>query len=176
MSEIDYELREKDIRFFNDMKLTSNPGFKKMLTSHQAIIPGAMSAIAFFYFIYYQDFRTGILIGGVGVIWGLLVPLYLRHNSWQQVRKHYSDEDMTNILGKRTLKAQPGRLVETINGEDTTIPWKDIMRIEINKDKTYGFLYFDHNSALIIPKKTIKKTKFIEFMQEVMEYHTQANE
>ena len=176
MSEIDYELREKDIRFFNDMRLTGNPGFKKLLTNHQAIIPGAMCAIAFFYFIYYQDFRTGILIGVVGVIWGLLVPVYLRHDSWKQVRKNYSDEDMKNILGFRTLKAQPGRLVETKNGEDNTIPWKDIMRIEINKDKTYGFLYFDHNSALIIPKKTIKKTKFIEFMQEVMEYHAQANE
>jgi hypothetical protein len=175
MSEIEYVLREKDIRFYNDIKLEGNAGFKKTMKHHQAIIPGALSLIAFFYFVYYQDFRTGILIGTIAVAWGLLIPAYLRYSSWQQVRKKYSDDDMKNILGKRTLKAQPGRLIETKDGQENTSPWKDIMRIEVNRAKTYGFIYFDHNVALIIPKKTVKKTKFMDFMEQAMEFHEEAD-
>lgn len=176
MSEIEYDLREKDIRFYNDINLASNPSFKKTMTRNQAIIPGAISMIAFFYFIYYQDFRTGILIGVIGVIWGLAAPAYLRYSSWQQIRKQYSDEDMENILGKRTLKVQPGRIIETKDGKENASPWKEVMRIDVNKAKTYGFIHFDHNVALIIPKKTVKKTKFMDFMEQAMEFHEEADE
>lgn len=176
MSEIEYELREKDIRHYNDIKLVNNPEFKKSMTQNQAIIPGALSAIAFFYFIYYQDFRTGIIIGIFGVLWGLLIPAYLRYSSWKQVRSKYSDEDLKNIVGKRTLKAQPGRIVEIKDGKETTIPWRDVMRIEVDKGKTYGFIYFDHNAAMVIPKKTVKGAKFMDFMVHAMEYHAEADE
>ncbi len=176
MSEIEYELREKDIRFYNDIKLVTNPDFKRSMTQNQAIIPGALSLIAFFYFVYYQDFRTGLLIGAIGVLWGLLIPGFLRYSSWKQVRSQYSEEDLKSILGKRTLKLQPGRIIETKDGQENTIPWKDIMRIEVNKAKSHGFIYFDHNAALIIPKKTVKKTKFMDFMEQAMEYHEEADE
>jgi hypothetical protein len=176
MSEIEYVLREKDVRFYNDLNLATNPGFKKSITMHQAIIPGALSMIAIFYFVYYQDFRTGILIGVIGVAWGLLVPTVLRYSSWQQVRNKYSDDDMKNILGKRTLKVQPGRIIEIKDGQEDARPWKDVMRIEVNRAKTYGFIYFDHNVALIIPKKTVKKTKFMDFMEQAMEFHEDADE
>ncbi|MCH9696508.1 MAG: hypothetical protein K0U68_00220 [Gammaproteobacteria bacterium] len=176
MSEIDYELREKDIRFYNDIKLVNNPDFRRSMTQNQAIIPGALSVIAFFYFVYYQDFRTGILIGAIGVLWGLMIPAILRHSSWKQVRNNYSEEDLKNILGKRTLKAQPGRLIEIKDGKENTISWRDIMRIEVNKAKSHGFIYFDHNAAMIIPKKTVKKTKFMDFMTQAMEYHELADE
>ncbi len=176
MNEIEYELREKDIRFYNDIKLINNADFKRSMTQNQAIIPGALSVIAFFYFLYYQDFRTGLIIGAIGVVWGLAVPAYLRYSSWQQVRQKYSDSDLKNILGKRTLKIQPGRIIETKDGEESTIPWKDVMRIEVNKARTYGFIYFDHNAALIIPKKTVKKAKFMDFMVQAMEFHAEADD
>lgn len=174
--EIEYELREKDIRHYNDIKLVNNPDFKRSITQNQAIIPGAMSVIAFFYFIYYQDFRTGIIVGSIGVLWGLLIPAYLRSSSWQQVRSKYSDQDLKNILGKRTLKVQPGRIIEIKDGQETTIPWRDVMRIEVDKAKTYGFIYFDHNAAMVIPKKTVKRAKFMDFMVQAMEFHAEADE
>jgi hypothetical protein len=177
MAELEYELREKDIRFFNDNQLFNTPLFKSQMSKHQATIPAAFCLIALFYFAYYQDLRTAIIVGVIGVAWGLLMPVYLRYNGWQQIRKQYKDADFKRMLGLRTLKAQPGRLIESREGaDDSIIPWKDVMRIEVNKANNYGFVYFSQTSAIIIPKKTVRNGKFIDFMEQAMIHHENTDD
>ncbi len=167
MTELKYTLEEKDLLAFNEYQFKDLPSIQKGLRRNQTIIPGIISAVALFYFFYYQDLFSAAYIALVGVAWGLLVPIYIRRNMLTQIKKQYTDEDRERLLGDYTMTIKPKHLVEQSPGGDSTTPWSDVLRIEVTKN--HAFIYLDADSALILPRKGVTSGNIAAFVNEMDE-------
>ena len=165
MTEIHYELREKDLLAFNDHQLTSAGTLKKTLSRHQATIPGMLMLMALFVWFYYQDSLTAGWIAVIATIWGFGAPFYLRWSMRRKIARMYSEEDKARIIGEYTLKLEPKALVEISRSGESRINWEDVLRIEAIKN--YAFIFVSTDSALIIPRATVKQGNIVEFFKEV---------
>lgn len=156
MTEISYEVREKDLIAFNEHLLTNNERIQKVIRRHQALIPAIISVVALILFFYFKDIPSSIYAVLLSMAWGLGVPYFLKWNMRKQLRNMYSETEKANILGNYTLKAEPGGLVEIgANGETNKLSWKKVLRIEV--EKKYIFIFVSLSSALIVPRDTITK-------------------
>ena len=167
MTEIQYELRESDLLAFNDHQLKNTETLQKSLRRHQATIPGFMILIALFVWFYYQDSLTAAWLGLTGAVWGVAAPYFLRWNTRRKIASLYTDEDKARILGDYTLRVEPKELVEICKTGESRIQWDELLRIESNKN--YAFIFVSLDSALIIPRKTVKQGNLIDFYKEVEE-------
>lgn len=172
MTEIHYELREKDLLAFNDHQLKKAESIQKTLRRHQATIPGFLALIALFVWFYYQDSLTAGWIGLIAATWGFGAPFFLTWNARRKVQKLYSDEDKARILGQYTLRIEPKQLVEVSKSGESRIEWKDVLRIEAAKN--YAFIFVSMDSAIIIPRKTVSEGDILEFFKETERHIDQA--
>ncbi len=161
MVEIRYKLREKDLIAFSEHEVKDTSELQKTVRRHSATIPGIVCGLALFYFFYYEDLITAFYIGIIGVVWGLLAPLYFKKSFKNQVKKQFSEEDLKGILGEYKLRIEKKALVEISPQGESRILWDEILRLELTK--RYGFIYLDANVALIIPIETISEGKIVEF-------------
>ena len=168
MTEIQYEVREKDLLAFNDHQLKKTESIQKTLKRHQATIPGMLAMIALFVWFYYQDSLTAGWIGLIAAIWGFGAPFFLTWNARRKVKQLYSDEDKARVLGQYTLKIEPKELVEISKDGESKIEWKDVLRIEAAKN--YAFIFVSMDSAIIIPRKTVIKGDILEFFKETEQH------
>ena len=111
MTEIHYELRERDLLAFNDHQLKNAEKLQKTLRLHQATIPGILSLIAMFVWFYYQDSLTAATIGVVAATWGLGAPYFLKWSTRRRIAAMYTQEEKNRILGEYTLRIEPNELV-----------------------------------------------------------------
>lgn len=167
MTEIQYELREKDLLAFNDHQLKKAESLQKTLRRHQATIPGFLILIALFTWFYYQDSLTAGWIAVTGGIWGVAAPFFLRWQTRRKIARMYTEEDKARILGAYTLRIEPHALIEVSKSGESRIKWEDILRIEAAKN--YAFIFVSLDSALIIPRATVKKGNIVEFFKEAEE-------
>lgn len=172
MSEIQYEVREKDLIAFNEHQMQNTESVQKVLRRHQAILPGILVVLSLLLMLVAKDILAGVVVGVAAALWGGLSPIYLKWNWRKQLKQMYSEEEKACILGHYTLKAEPKELVETTSQGESRMPWKDILRIEA--DKHYAFLFVSLDTALIIPRATIKTGSLLEFVKQVDRYITEA--
>lgn len=173
MTEIQYELRESDLLAFNDHQLKNTETLQKSLRRHQATIPGFMILIALFVWFYYQDSLTAAWLGFTGAVWGVAAPYFLRWNTRRKIASLYTEEEKARILGDYTLRVEPKELIEISKAGESRIKWEELLRIESNKN--YAFIFVALDSALIIPRKTIKQGNLIEFYKEAEELIEKAS-
>jgi len=169
MTEIQYTLQEKDLIAFNAHELEENVMVLKAIRRNQATVPGIIVLIALFYWFWYQDVFSAGYIATIGVTWGVLVPIYLRWNVLNQIRKKYTPQDKKKLLGDYTLRIHAKALEEiTPNGKATT-DWSEVLRIDGSKNKKYVFIYMDADAALIIPVKSVTEGNIRKFINEADE-------
>jgi hypothetical protein len=167
MTEIEYELREKDMIAFNEHLLQKSERIQKTMRRHQAMAPGFFVVIALLLFFYFRDVASAVYTGLIACVWGVGVPLYLKWNMRKQLRKLYSEEDKAQILGTYTLRVEPKALVEIHANGESKLPWREVLRLEM--EKKYAFLFLSEDSALIIPRDTIKQGDLREFVKAAVE-------
>jgi hypothetical protein len=169
MTEIAYEVREKDLIAFNEHLLDNSERIQRVFRRHQAYVPGFIAVVALILFFYFKDIPSTIYALILAVVWGGGVPQFLKWSMRKQLRKMYSETEKANILGRYTLKAEPKGLVEIdTKGETNTLDWGKVLRIEV--EKKYIFVFVSLNSALIIPRDTIaKECNLHEFVKTVDE-------
>ncbi len=173
MTEIQYEVREKDLIAFNEHELGNSVPIQKTINRHQAIIPGVAAAIALLLFFYFKDIPSSIYVILIAIAWGLGVPFYLKWNMRKQIRQKYTEEEKANAIGRYTLRADKDSLVEISASGEERLSWKKVLRIE--KEKKYVFIYVSLNAALIIPIDTVAKGSNLgEFVRKADEYIEQA--
>jgi hypothetical protein len=172
MIEIEYQLREQDLIAFNEHQLQNTESVQKHLRRHQATFPTVLSAIAMLVLFYLKDIPAGVLVGVVAVAWGLGVPLFIKRGWRKQIGKMYTDEDKAKLLGNYTLRIHPKDLVEIGPTGESRISWKDVLRVE--GDKKYAFVFVTLESALIIPRATVRKGDMHEFVKQVDQYISDA--
>jgi hypothetical protein len=172
MAEIEYEIREQDLLAFNDHQMKSSERLQKTMRRHQATIPAVMILISLIIWFYYQDSLSAIWVAISGGAWGLLVPYYLRWDARNQIKKFYTDELKSSVLGTYKLRAESKHLVEIGSGGESRIKWSDILRIETTRN--YAFIFVTLDSALIVPRKTVKSGNLHEFVKEADQRIEQA--
>jgi len=173
MTEIQYEVREKDLIAFNEHLLENSDRIQKTIRRHQAMIPGVIALIALLLFFYFKDIPSAIYVILIAMGWGLGVPFFLKWNMRKQLRQMYSEEEKTCILGQYTLRAEKYHLVDISAYGLSKLRWKKVLRIEV--EKKYVFVFVTLDSALIIPRDTVTKTSNLhEFVKTVDECIEQA--
>jgi len=169
MTEIHYEVREKDLVAFNEHRLESLEHIQKVIRRNQAIIPGIIAVTALVLFFYFKDIPSSIYAILLATAWGAGVPFYLKWNMRKQIRQSYSEKEKATIIGRYTLRTEPDGLVEiNAEGESNKLPWKNVLRAEV--EKRYVFIFVSLDSALTIPRGTLTKdSNLAEFVRTVEE-------
>lgn len=164
MAEIEYELREQDLLAFSNHQLSSSEKVQKTLRRHQAVIPGIITVISFFLWLYYQDTLSAIYVGLLAVGWGLGGPWFLKWQTQRQLKKLYTDDIKEQVLGTYKLRVEPKALVEIGRSGESRINWGDVLRVEVTHK--HAFIFVGLDTALIIPRATLKTGDLHEFIKE----------
>jgi len=172
MTEIEYELREVDLFAFNEHQLKKSADIQKRMRRHQIILPGLLALIAAVVLMYYQDTLSFMYIGVLAVSWALLTPLYFRWNQRRQIRKCYSEEEKLKLFGPNTLRIEPKKLVEINRNGESGIAWDEVLRIETTRH--YAFIFVSIDSAIIVPRVTVRKGDLHDFVKEADQKIEQA--
>ncbi|MGH8550800.1 MAG: YcxB family protein [Methylococcales bacterium] len=165
MVEIQYKLQERDLIAFSEHEVKPDSPLYKQVRRNSTTIPGILCLLALFYWFYFEDVRTAFYVGFVGVVWGLLAPLYFKKDFRQKVRRLFSDEDLERIVGDYILRIEKKALVEIGPQGETRILWKDILRVEVTKQ--YAFIYLDAHEALIVPLGKLSHDTIVDFTELV---------
>jgi hypothetical protein len=173
MAEIEYEVREQDLIAFNEHQLRSSETLQKVLRRHQGTVPGILVLIAMFLWFYYQDTLSAIYVGATAAAWGVLAPLYIKWSARRQIRKLYSEQEKAGIVGVFKLRAEPDALVELSRQGESRIKWSDVLRIEATK--RYAFVFVGLDTALIIPRATVRSGNVHEFLKDTDKRIEQAS-
>lgn len=163
MLEIQYKLQERDLIAFSEYEVKPDSSLNKQVKRHSTTIPGILCAVALVFWFYFEEVATAFYVGAVGVIWGLLAPLYFKKDFRNKVRRQFSDEDLKRILGDYKLRIEKKALVEITPEGETRILWQDILRLELTKK--YAFIYLDAHEALIVPLEKIGHAEIVEFAE-----------
>lgn len=173
MTEIQYEVREKDLIAFNEHILANTEHVQKTFRRHQAIVPGIIAIIALLLFFYFKDIPSSIYVILTAMAWGLGMPFYLKWNIRKQLRRMYTEEEKISIVGNYTLRAENDHLTEISGKGESKLSWKKVLRIEV--EKKYIFIFVSLDTALIIPRDTVAKgSNLHEFVKTVDERIEQA--
>lgn len=165
MSEIEYEVREQDLFAFNDHQLQNSEQLRKTMRRHQGTVPGILMVIALVLWFYYQDTLSSMYVGITGVAWGFLTPLYLKWSARRQIQSMFTAEEKACIVGNYKLRVEKNALVEVSREGESKVKWGDILRVEVTKQ--YAFIFVTLDSALIVPRATVKSGDLHEFVKEV---------
>ena len=76
MTEIQYEVREKDLIAFNEYELEKSERIQKTIRRHQAMIPGIIAILALLLFFYFKDIPSAVYVVLIAMAWGLGVPFF----------------------------------------------------------------------------------------------------
>jgi hypothetical protein len=173
MSEIEYEVREQDLVAFNELQLSNSSAVKKILRLHRATVPALIVIVALSIYFYYKDLASALYVGGAGLIWAIVVPLYFRWNWRRQIQRQFTAEVKASVCGATTLRITPEGLVELRGGVQSKMPWRELLRVELTP--RYAFIFTDVDSAVIVPRATLTRGDLQAFVQSANSYIEKAS-
>lgn len=164
MFEIEYELREKDLLHFNELRLANDVEMQKNIRKTRLFVPAIMLVFGLFYYVYYVDMKTTAYITVLALVWGVVSPYFMKMNMRQQIIDKYTEAEKKALFGIHSLKIEPEFLQERgPNGKSKT-PWSEMLRVERHKDYVYLFVAID--AAIIIPVETVKSGDLKAFAKQ----------
>lgn len=165
MVEIQYKLELKDLIAFSEHEVKEDSALNKQVRRNSTTIPGVLCAVALVFWFYFEDVLTAFYVGVIGILWGILAPLYFKKDFRTKVKRQFSEDDLERILGSYKLRIEKKALVEISPEGESRILWKDVLRLELTKK--YAFIYLDAHEALIIPLAKLSHEKIVEFAEMV---------
>lgn len=175
MLEIEYEFRDEDLIKFNEIRFMKTEEYRNQIKKNRWIVPSIMLLIGCFYYYYYADIKAGGYIFVVAILWAWLSPKVLMLNVGRQINKKYTDKERKNMFGHYVLTIDPANpqfLHEQSPSGKNKIAWNELVRVD--REKGYILLYFDLDTALVIPEATVKKgdvNAFIKQVEKMIEMH-----
>lgn len=163
MKEIEYEVREQDLLAFNEHLASETAAIKKHFRRHQAQVPGFMVLVSLLLWFYYKDTLSALYVAVLALGWGFGVPAYLKWSMRRQFGRMYTEEDKGVALGRFSLRIDTNELIENSKRGENRTPWSAILRIEATKK--YAFIFVTRDSALIIPRATVRNGNLHEFVK-----------
>jgi hypothetical protein len=164
MFEIEYEFREEDLIHFNEMQYLNSDEIQHNLKKNRLIVPGVMFIIGAFYYFYYGDIRAASYVVVLSILWAWLSPKILLLDFRRQILTNYTYKEKARMFGTYTLTLDPKGLLEKSPSGKNIMPWDEVIRVE--KSDRYVFIYIGLNTALVIPRETVKKGNPDEFAEQ----------
>lgn len=164
MYEIEYELKEEDLIYFNELLLKDNQELQKNLRKNRLFVPSIMFFIGLFYYFYYGDMITTAYISLLAVGWGIISPYMMKMDMRRQFLESYTETEREGMLGEHLLRIDQNELFEKSPGGKHKTPWRDMLRVEYLEKYIYIFVSMD--SAIIIPLDTVKNGDVDKFAQQ----------
>ncbi|TAN49920.1 MAG: YcxB family protein [Methylococcaceae bacterium] len=168
MTEIEYEVREQDLYAFNEHLLQESKPMQKALRLHQVVVPGILSLLVLGLWFYLQAVIPAIILMVVAMVWAGAAPYIFLWSARRQLRSLYTEEEKVSAQGRYTLRVEPTSLVEVSpDGQSAHVNWSSVLRVEATKN--YAFIFLSLNTALVVPRATIKNGDLHEFIREADE-------
>lgn len=165
MFEIEYELREEDLVHFNELQLKNSPEIQKNIRKNRVFVPAILLLVGLFYYVYYVDIKTTIYISFLAFGWAFISPYAMKMDMRRQLLEKYTDQEKKDIFGLHTLSIEQEHLFEkSPSGNKHKTPWKDMLRVDYLEK--YVHIFIDLNSAIIIPKETVKNGSLQKFAKQ----------
>lgn len=165
MFEIEYEFREEDLIHFNERQLLRTEDVQKNMRKNRLIVPAVMLLIAGYFYFYYHSTAPVIYISVVAALWAMFSPRLLMLDLRRQILKTYTDREKRDMFGIYQLNIDKDNLLERSPSGKHKTPWTEVLRVEYVKD--HVFIFIGLNTALVIPKKTVKKGDWEAFTAQV---------
>ena len=164
MYEIEYEFREEDLVHFNELRIKSDEILQKDISKNKLFAPGAMLLIGFFYYVYYGDMATTAYIALLAIGWLIVTPYVTKMDLRRQFLTKYTDKEKNDMFGLHKLRIEQDYLAEQSPGGKHKNFWKDMVRVEYLEK--YIHIYLDLDSAIVIPKETMKSGDLQKFAEQ----------
>ena len=164
MLEIEYEFREQDLIFFNEVRFDKSEEVQKSLKRNRLILPGLAILLGIFIWTF-QANTAGLYICAIGAVWSLISPKYVKWDLRRQILTNYTDKEKAHMFGSYYLRIEPDVLVEKSPSGKHKMPWEEILRVEY--EKRYVFIFVELDTALIIPVETVSKGDLEKFSEQV---------
>ncbi len=167
MLEIEYEFQEKDLIHFNELQFMRNEDIKNNIKKNRWLIPAFITVLGSYYYFFYNDIQTTAYVLVIGLLWGLLSPLYILKDLHRQVLKSYSEKEKVNMFGMYKLKIDPSNpkyLFEESPSGKNKMAWDELLRVEYGKRYVYIFITLD--TALVIPVEGVKSGNLEQFAEQ----------
>lgn len=165
MFEIEYEFREEDLVHFNELQMKSNVDLQKTISRSRLFLPGALLLIGMFYYVYYQDMITTVYISVIAIAWGIFSPYYMKMDMRRQFLNRYTEKEKAGMFGLHTLKIAEEHIAEQSPAGKHKNKWEDMLRVDYLDN--YVHIFIDLDSAIVIPRETMKKGDLDKFAKQV---------
>ena len=165
MFEIEYEFREDDLVYFNELQLTRSEEIQSKVRKNRAIVPGVMLLIGAFYYYYYRDAMAGGYVALIALLWAVFAPRLMRLDFQRQILSRYTDKEKAQMFGTYHLTLDKDHLIEKSPSGTHKMSWADLVRVEYVPK--YVFIYVDLTTALVIPVATVTKGNLEQFSEQV---------
>ncbi len=164
MFEIEYEFREEDLVHFNELRIKNDKILQKDVSRNKFFAPGAMLLIGFFYYVYYGDMAITAYISFLAVGWLIMTPYITKMDFRRQFLEKYTAKEKLDMFGRHKLRIEQDYLAEQSPGGKHKNYWKDMVRVDYLEK--YIHIYLDLNSAIVIPKETMKQGDLQKFAEQ----------
>ncbi len=165
MLEIEYEFREKDLIYYNELQIEKSEDLQKKLKRNRLFFPGMLVILGLFLWSYYSDFRTALYILTIAICWAIVIPQIIVLSFRRQILKSYTEKEKAAMFGHYTLRIDPKSLAEKSPSGKHKMPWKNLLRVEYMQE--YIHIILDDEAALIIPRETVSSGDLVEFAKQV---------
>lgn len=165
MFEIEYEFREDDLVYFNELQLMRSAEIQGNVRKNRLIVPGIMLIIGAYYYFIYGNMLAAGYIALVALLWAAFSPRVMRLDFQRQILSKYTDKEKKLMFGAYNLTLNKDYLIEKSPSGTHKMAWADLVRVEYVPK--YVFIYIDLTTALVIPVATIKKGNLEQFAEQV---------
>jgi len=165
MLEIEYEFREKDLIYYNELQIEKSEDLQKKLKRNRLFFPGMLVILGLFLWSYYSDFRTALYILTIAICWAIVIPQIIVLSFRRQILNSYTEKEKLAMFGLYTLRIDPKSLAEKSPSGKHKMPWKNLLRVEYMRE--YIHIIVDDGAALIIPRETVRAGDLVEFAKQV---------
>lgn len=168
MLEIEYEFKEEDLIKFNEIRFMKTEEYRNQVKRNRWIVPAIMVLIGSFYYYYYSDMKAGGYILAVAILWAWLSPKIIMLNVGRHINKTYSEKERKNMFGNYVLSIDPANpqfLNEKSPSGKNKIAWSELVRVD--RERGYVMIFFDLNTALVIPEAAVKRGDVEAFAKQV---------
>ncbi|MFI3136490.1 MAG: YcxB family protein [Methylococcaceae bacterium] len=165
MFEIEYEFREDDLVYFNELQISRSKEIQGNINKNRLIVPGIMLLIGAYYYFYYGDMMSAGYITVVAVLWGIFSPRVMRLDFQRQILSKYTEKEKALMFGTYTLTLDKDYLTEKSPSGKHKMAWADLVRVEYAPK--YVLIYVDLSTALVIPVETVTKGNLEQFSEQV---------
>lgn len=169
--EITHRLETKDYIQFNLFQIQYSENLRKRLAIQRVVVSLLFSLVALLSFVFLSRFSllvTGIFLL-ISLFWYLYFPTFSKNQVVKSTEKTIASGHLSTLFDEVRLKVDSRGIDELTSRGSHLKSWSDIQSIKQTKD--YLYLYMTQASALIIPKRNLKKEELDELKSLIAQYY-----